>query len=56
VKTKQQMNNELFIEDQFDGNDLGLAFHAGAGFRWAFTEAMALDVSYRFRGIAQCRI
>lgn len=34
-----------------DDDDLGFGFQLGAGMRYALTESVDLDVSYRFRGV-----
>lgn len=36
---------------QWDGDDTGFAFQAGGGVKWALSESVALDLSYRFRGV-----
>lgn len=38
-------------QEQFNGDDVGLAFQAGAGVRWMMSDSVGFDISYRFRGV-----
>jgi opacity protein-like surface antigen len=37
--------------DEFDGSDVGFAFQAGGGLKFAVSEMIDADVGYRYRGV-----
>jgi len=39
----------------WSGSDVGFAYQLGAGFKYDFSEALALDVGYRFRGVVDAK-
>jgi len=40
---------------QWSGSDAGFAYQLGAGFKYDFSETLALDVGYRFRGVLDAK-
>ncbi|MGF7158992.1 opacity protein-like surface antigen [Rhodoligotrophos appendicifer] len=52
VNQHLKVGNDSLIDD----SDTNFAFQAGAGFKWALSDAVDLDVGYRFKGVLDVKL